>query len=160
MAHILFSCLSSPLCFLLIYSIFNDPLYKYEKVSTSVCVLLSDRLSAESQTQLLVVKGLEDVEVCESEGCSFEVTLNLSYIDGTWTKDGVKLKSKPTCRITTHWNKHTLTFTRVTVGDTGLFSFQTDGAQSCIQTSGQLIVIGNIMTGHNRGVMQSTGTIV
>ncbi|XP_055795289.1 obscurin-like [Salvelinus fontinalis] len=95
----------------------------------------------ESQTQLLVVKGLEDVEVCESEGCSFEVTLNLSYIDGTWTKDGVKLKSKPTCRITTHRNKHTLTFTRVTLGDTGLFSFQTDGAQSCIQTSGQLIVI-------------------
>eukprot|EP00063_Salmo_salar_P030140 XP_014004975.1 PREDICTED: obscurin-like isoform X1 [Salmo salar] len=97
--------------------------------------------AAKSQTQLLVVKGLEDVEVCESEGCSFEVTLNLSYIDGTWTKDGVKLKSKPTCRITTHRNKHTLTFTRVTVGDTGLFSFQTDGAQSCIQTSGQLIVI-------------------
>ncbi|XP_038857003.1 obscurin-like [Salvelinus namaycush] len=97
--------------------------------------------AAKSQTQLLVVKGLEDVEVCESEGCSFEVTLNLSYIDGTWTKDGVKLKSKPTCRITTHRNKHTLTFTRVTLGDTGLFSFQTDGAQSCIQTSGQLIVI-------------------
>ncbi|XP_036845201.1 obscurin [Oncorhynchus mykiss] len=97
--------------------------------------------AAKRQTQLLVVKGLEDVEVCESEGCSFEVTLNLSYIDGTWTKDGVKLKSKPTCRITAHRNKHTLTFTRVTVGDTGLFSFHTDGAQSCIQTSGQLIVI-------------------
>nr|XP_029490911.1 obscurin-like [Oncorhynchus nerka] len=97
--------------------------------------------AAKRQTQLLVVKGLEDVEVCESEGCSFEVTLNLSYIDGTWTKDGVKLKSKPACRITAHRNKHTLTFTRVTVGDTGLFSFQTDGAQSCIQTSGQLIVI-------------------
>ncbi|XP_042178904.1 obscurin-like isoform X2 [Oncorhynchus tshawytscha] len=97
--------------------------------------------AAKRQTQLLVVKGLEDVEVCESEGCSFEVTLNLSYIDGMWTKDGVKLKSKPACRITAHRNKHTLTFTRVTVGDTGLFSFQTDGAQSCIQTSGQLIVI-------------------
>ncbi|KAK6320615.1 hypothetical protein J4Q44_G00097220 [Coregonus suidteri] len=97
--------------------------------------------AAKNQTQLLVVKGLEDVEVCESEGCTFEVTLNLSYIDGTWTKDGVRLKSKPTCRIASHRNKHTLTFTRVTVGDTGLFSFQTDGAQSCIQTSGQLIVI-------------------
>ncbi|CAB1324597.1 unnamed protein product, partial [Coregonus sp. 'balchen'] len=94
-----------------------------------------------NQIHLQVVKGLEDVEVCESEGCTFEVTLNLSYIVGTWTKDGVRLKSKPTCRITTHKNKHTLTFTRVTIGDTGLFSFQTDGNQNWIQTSGQLTVI-------------------
>lgn len=95
------------------------------------------------------MKGLEDVDVCEREGCTFEVTLNLSYIAGTWTKDGVRLKSKPSCHIATHKNKHTLTFTRVTVGDTGLFSFQTDGSQNWIQTSGQLTVIGNSMTEHN-----------
>ncbi|XP_038858991.1 obscurin [Salvelinus namaycush] len=97
--------------------------------------------AAKNQIHLQVVKGLEDVDVCEREGCTFEVTLNLSYIAGTWTKDGVRLKSKPTCHIATHKNKHTLTFTRVTVGDTGLFSFQTDGSQNWIQTSGQLTVI-------------------
>jgi hypothetical protein len=95
------------------------------------------------------VKGLEDVDVREREGCTFEVTLNLSYIAGTWTKDGVRLQAKPTCHIAAHKNKHTLTFTRVTVGDTGLFSFQTDGSQNWIQTSGQLTVIGNSMTEHN-----------
>eukprot|EP00063_Salmo_salar_P096525 XP_014071360.1 PREDICTED: obscurin-like isoform X5 [Salmo salar] len=97
--------------------------------------------AAKNQIHLQVVKGLEDVDVCEREGCTFEVTLNLSYIAGTWTKDGVRLKSKPSCHIATHKNKHTLTFTRVTVGDTGLFSFQTDGSQNWIQTSGQLTVI-------------------
>ncbi|KAM9478607.1 obscurin [Salvelinus alpinus] len=97
--------------------------------------------AAKNQIHLQVVKGLEDVDVCEREGCTFEVTLNLSYIAGTWTKDGVRLKSKPTCHIATHKNKHTLTFTRVTVGDSGLFSFQTDGSQNWIQTSGQLTVI-------------------
>ncbi|XP_029562286.1 obscurin isoform X3 [Salmo trutta] len=97
--------------------------------------------AAKNQIHLQVVKGLEDVDVCEREGCTFEVTLNLSYIAGTWTRDGVRLKSKPTCHIATHKNKHTLTFTRVTVGDTGLFSFQTDGSHNWIQTSGQLTVI-------------------
>nr|XP_046157554.1 obscurin isoform X4 [Oncorhynchus gorbuscha] len=97
--------------------------------------------AAKNQIHLRVVKGLEDVDVCEREGCTFEVTLNLSYIAGTWTKDGVRLQAKPTCHIAAHKNKHTLTFTRVTVGDTGLFSFQTDGSQNWIQTSGQLTVI-------------------
>ncbi|XP_052382962.1 obscurin isoform X15 [Oncorhynchus keta] len=97
--------------------------------------------AAKNQIHLRVVKGLEDVDVHEREGCTFEVTLNLSYIAGTWTKDGVRLQAKPTCHIAAHKNKHTLTFTRVTVGDTGLFSFQTDGSQNWIQTSGQLTVI-------------------
>nr|XP_029489197.1 obscurin-like [Oncorhynchus nerka] len=97
--------------------------------------------AAKNQIHLRVVKGLEDVDVREREGCTFEVTLNLSYISGTWTKDGVRLQAKPTCHIAAHKNKHTLTFTRVTVGDTGLFSFQTDGSQNWIQTSGQLTVI-------------------
>ncbi|XP_071011211.1 obscurin [Oncorhynchus clarkii lewisi] len=97
--------------------------------------------AAKNQIHLRVVKGLEDVDVREREGCTFEVTLNLSYIAGTWTKDGVRLQAKPTCHIAAHKNKHTLTFTRVTVGDTGLFSFQTDGSQNWIQTSGQLTVI-------------------
>ncbi|KAL1023125.1 hypothetical protein UPYG_G00036690 [Umbra pygmaea] len=97
--------------------------------------------AAKNQIQLQVIKSLEDVEVQESESCTLEVILNLSYIPGTWTRDGVRLKSKPTCRIATDKNKHTLTFTRVSLGDAGLFSFQTDGSQNWIQTSGQLIVI-------------------
>ncbi|XP_078141769.1 obscurin [Centroberyx gerrardi] len=91
---------------------------------------------AAAKNRLQVVKGLEDMEVCECESCSFEVTLNLAYIEGAWTRDGAQLKSKPNCRISTHGKRHTLILTRVALGDAGLFSFQANG----IQTSGRLIV--------------------
>ncbi|XP_037325748.2 obscurin isoform X2 [Pungitius pungitius] len=91
---------------------------------------------AAAKNRLQVVKGLEDVEVCECESCSFEVTLNLAYIEGLWTRDGSPLKSKPTCRISTHGKKHSLLLNRVALGDAGLFSFQAGG----VQTSGRLSV--------------------
>ncbi|KAM4629824.1 obscurin [Polymixia lowei] len=91
---------------------------------------------AAAKNRLQVVKGLEDMKVCECESCSFEVTLNLAYIEGVWTRDGCQLKSKPNCRISTHGKRHTLTLTRVGLGDAGLFSFQANG----IQSSGRLMV--------------------
>ncbi|XP_020557934.1 obscurin isoform X4 [Oryzias latipes] len=94
------------------------------------------RKVAAAMNRLQVVKGLEDVEVSECESCSFEVTLNLAYIEGIWMKDGVQVKSKPNCRISTHGKKHALVLSRVALGDTGLFSFHADG----IQTSGRLSV--------------------
>ncbi|KAF7668343.1 hypothetical protein LDENG_00020560 [Lucifuga dentata] len=91
---------------------------------------------AAAKNRLQVVKGLEDMEVTESESCSFEVTLNLAYIEGVWTKDGTQLKSKPSCHISMHVKKHSLVLTRVALGDAGLFSFEANG----IQTSGRLTV--------------------
>ncbi|XP_071342807.1 obscurin [Trachinotus anak] len=91
---------------------------------------------AAAKNRLQVVKGLEDVEVSECESCTFEVTLNLAYIEGVWTRDGMQLKSKPNCRISMHGKKHSLTLNRAALGDAGLFSFQANG----IQTSGQLSV--------------------
>lgn len=88
--------------------------------------------------RLQVVKGLEDVEVSECESCSFEVTLNQAYVEGTWTRDGTRVKSRPSCRISMHGKKHALTLTRVTLGDGGLYTFQANG----IQTSGRLSVRG------------------
>ena len=84
------------------------------------------------------MKGLEDVEVSECESCSFEVTLNLAYIEGVWARDGLQLKSKPNCRISMHGKKHSLVLKRVSLIDAGLFSFQANG----IQTSGRLSVTG------------------
>ncbi|KAJ7993536.1 hypothetical protein DPEC_G00273430 [Dallia pectoralis] len=97
--------------------------------------------AAKNQIQLQLVKGLQDVEVQEGDQCTLEVTFNMAYISGNWTKDGVRLRSKPTGCISAQRNKHTLTFSRVAVGDSGLFSFQTDGNHNWIQTSGQLVVI-------------------
>ncbi|CAB1444707.1 unnamed protein product [Pleuronectes platessa] len=91
---------------------------------------------AAAKNRLQVVKGLEDVEVSECESCSFEVTLNLAYIEGVWSRDGMQLKSKPNCRISRHGKKHSLILNRAALGDAGLFSFQANG----IQTSGQLSV--------------------
>lgn len=90
------------------------------------------------ENRLQVVKGLEDVEVSECESCTFEVTLNLAYIEGAWTRDGMQLKSKPKCLISMNGKKHSLTLNRVALGDAGLFCFQANG----IQTSGQLSVKG------------------
>lgn len=84
---------------------------------------------------------MEDVEVSECEICSFEVNLNLAYIEGLWARDGMPLKSKPNCRISTHGKKHSLLLNRVALGDAGLFSFQANG----IQTSGRLSVTGRLV---------------
>lgn len=91
-----------------------------------------------SENRLQVARGLEDVEVSECESCSFEVTLNLAFIEGVWTRDGMQLKSRPSCRISTHGKKHSLILKRVALGDAGLFSFQANG----VQTSCRLTVRG------------------
>ncbi|KAM4574398.1 obscurin [Fundulus diaphanus] len=91
---------------------------------------------AAALNRLKVVKGLEDVEVSECEGCSFEVTLNLAYVEGIWTRDGMQVKSKPSCRISAHGKKHGLVLNRVALGDAGLYCFQA----SEVQTSGRLVV--------------------
>nr|XP_057930388.1 obscurin isoform X3 [Doryrhamphus excisus] len=91
---------------------------------------------AAAKNRLQVMKGLEDVEVSECESCSFDVTLNLAYIEGVWTRDGMQLKSKPNCRISAHGKTHSLVLNRVALGDVGLISFQANG----IQTSGRLTV--------------------
>ncbi|XP_014826220.1 PREDICTED: obscurin-like isoform X6 [Poecilia mexicana] len=91
---------------------------------------------AAAMNRLKVVKGLEDVEVSECESCSFEVTLNLAYIEGVWIRDGMQVKSKPSCRISTHGKKHCLILNRVALGDAGLYCFRA----SEVETSGRLIV--------------------
>ncbi|XP_035804053.2 obscurin isoform X3 [Amphiprion ocellaris] len=91
---------------------------------------------AAAKNRLQVLKGLEDVEVPECESCSLEVTLNLAYIEGVWTRDGTQLRSKPNCRISTHGKKHSLILKRVALGDAGLFAFQANG----VLTSGRLHV--------------------
>ncbi|XP_076860479.1 obscurin [Brachyhypopomus gauderio] len=83
-----------------------------------------------------VIKALEDVCVCEKEACTLEVILNYAYVRGVWARNGVQLKSKPTCRITAQGRRHTLTLTRVSLSDMGCVSFQAEG----VQTSATLTV--------------------
>lgn len=89
--------------------------------------------------KIQVIKGLEDVTLCEKEAWTFEVILSHAYVRGTWTRNGLPFKSKPTCRITTQGKRHTLTLTRVSLVDMGLISFQAEG----VETSANLTVTGN-----------------
>lgn len=86
-----------------------------------------------------VIKGLEDVTLCEKEAWTFEVTLSHAYVRGVWTRNGLLLKSKPTCRIAMQGKRQTLTLTRVSLLDMGLISFQAEG----VETSANLTVTGN-----------------
>ncbi|XP_016403447.1 obscurin-like, partial [Sinocyclocheilus rhinocerous] len=80
--------------------------------------------------RIQLVKGLEDVTLCEKEACTFEVVLSHAYVQGQWSRDGVPLKSRPVCRIATQGKKHTLTLTRVMVADMGVISFKAEGIES------------------------------
>ncbi|KAK2835494.1 hypothetical protein Q5P01_015978 [Channa striata] len=95
----------------------------------------SGGIVAAAKNRLQVVKGLEDVEVSECESCSFELSLNLAYIEGVWTRDGVQLKSKPNCRISMHGKKHSLLLKRAALGDAGLYSFEVNGVQTSARLS-------------------------
>lgn len=90
--------------------------------------------------RIQLVKGLEDVTLCEKEACTFEVVLSHAYVQGQWSRDGVPLKSRPVCRIATQGKKHTLTLTRVTVADMGVISFKVEG----IESSAMLTITGTI----------------
>lgn len=102
--------------------------------------------------QIQLVKGIEDVTLCEKEACTFEVVLSHAYVQGQWTRDGVPLKSKPVCRIATRGKKHTLTLSRVTTMDAGLIRFMAEGIETYAMltvtgtTKQQLYCVLNIMT--------------
>jgi len=100
--------------------------------------IISLFLSKVNRIQL--VKGLEDVTVCEKEVCTFEVVLSHAYVQGEWTRNGLPLKSRPVCRIAMQGKKHTLTLTRVTVSDMGFISFKAEG----IESSAMLTVTGRL----------------
>lgn len=97
-----------------------------------------------SVNKIQVIKGLEDVTLCEKEACTFEVILSHAYVRGAWTRNGLPFKSKPTCRIAMQGKKHTLVLTRVSLLDMGLISFQAEG----VDTSANLTVTGNNMQPH------------
>lgn len=74
----------------------------------------------------------------ETETVTLEVELNQADVDGSWTKDGVKVKSAGTCHITALGKKHALTLSNLKMEDAGTFVFQADG----VRVSGKLIVLG------------------
>lgn len=88
--------------------------------------------------KIQVVKGLTETTARETETVTLEVELSQADVDGSWTKDGVKVKSGGNSRITALGKKHALTLLNLKMEDGGNFVFQAEG----VRVSGKLIVLG------------------
>uniref|UniRef100_A0A8C3B0J3 Ig-like domain-containing protein n=1 Tax=Cyclopterus lumpus TaxID=8103 RepID=A0A8C3B0J3_CYCLU len=94
------------------------------------CETLDDK----TQTKL----NVEKTQVHETETVTFEVELSQADVEGSWTRDGAKLKSGANCRITALGKKQALTLSNLKREDAGTISFQAEGVHS----SGKLIITG------------------
>ncbi|MEQ2284724.1 hypothetical protein AMECASPLE_024450, partial [Ameca splendens] len=70
------------------------------------------------------------------ETVTLEVELNQADVEGSWSRDGAKLKPGANCHITILEKKHTLTLSNLKREDAGTISFQAEG----VHTSSKLIV--------------------
>lgn len=88
--------------------------------------------------KIQVIKGLTETTAHETETVTLEVELSQADVDGSWTKDGIKVKPGGNCRITVLGTKQALTLSNLKMEDAGAFVFQADG----VRVSGKLIVLG------------------
>ncbi|KAG1944409.1 titin [Pimephales promelas] len=103
------------------------------------CETLDDKTLAKLTVEIKkiqVVKGLKEVKVQEKETITMEVELSKADVEGTWSKDGTKLKAGPNIIITALGNKHSLTMSQLKISDGGSITFQAED----VHTSGKLIV--------------------
>ncbi|KAG9472591.1 hypothetical protein GDO78_018425 [Eleutherodactylus coqui] len=103
------------------------------------CETLDDSTQAKlnvEMRQIKLVRGLRDVEVREKDSATFELELSHEDVEGSWMKDGLKIKPSETCKIIVNGKKHGLLLSSVKQEDAGSVSFKSEG----IQTSAKLIV--------------------
>ncbi|KAM3849153.1 LOW QUALITY PROTEIN: obscurin-like [Diretmus argenteus] len=103
------------------------------------CETLDDKTQAKltvEMRKIQVVKGLTEVKAHETETVTLEVELSKADVEGSWTKDGAKIKTGPNCRITALGKKHALTLSQLKKADAGTVAFQAEG----VHTSCKVIV--------------------
>ncbi|VCX10388.1 unnamed protein product, partial [Gulo gulo] len=86
--------------------------------------------------QVRLVRGLQAVEVSEQGTVSMEVELSHADVEGSWTRDGLRLQPGPTCQLAVRGPIHTLTLLELRPQDGGLVAFKAEG----VHTSAQLMV--------------------
>lgn len=91
-----------------------------------------------SVKKIHVVKGLKEIKVQEKDTVTMEVELSKANVEGTWSKDGKKLKAANNILITALGNKHCLTMSQLKLSDGGTITFQAED----VYTSGKLIITG------------------
>uniref|UniRef100_G1KFS2 Obscurin, cytoskeletal calmodulin and titin-interacting RhoGEF n=1 Tax=Anolis carolinensis TaxID=28377 RepID=G1KFS2_ANOCA len=103
------------------------------------CETLHDKTQAKLTVEMRpikVVKGLQPMDVHEKEAVTFEVELSHENVEGTWMKDGLRLKPKENCLISAKGKKHSLTLSKLAMEDSGLIAFKAEG----VHTTGRLNV--------------------
>uniref|UniRef100_A0AAR2KQ87 Obscurin, cytoskeletal calmodulin and titin-interacting RhoGEF b n=1 Tax=Pygocentrus nattereri TaxID=42514 RepID=A0AAR2KQ87_PYGNA len=103
------------------------------------CETLEDKTQAKLTVEMKkihMVKGLKEVKAEEQETVTLEVELTQPDVEGSWSKDGQKLRTSPKVLITTLGHKHSLTMSQLKTEDGGIITFQAEG----VHTSGKLIV--------------------
>ncbi|XP_016146841.1 obscurin-like isoform X8 [Sinocyclocheilus grahami] len=103
------------------------------------CETLDDKTQAKLTVEIKkiqIVKGLKEMKVQEKETITMEVELSKADVEGSWSKDGKKLKAGPNIIITALGNKHCLTMSQLKISDGGTITFQAED----VHTSGKLIV--------------------
>lgn len=88
--------------------------------------------------QIRLVQGLQEVEVREQGSVTMEVELSHADVEGSWTRDGLRLQPGPTCQMAVRGSIHTLTLSRLQLQDGGLIAFKAEG----VHTSARLVVTG------------------
>lgn len=89
-----------------------------------------------------MLKGFaKETKVTEKESVTFEVELSQVVEQGTWMKEGKKLKTGTNCVITRQGEKHSLTIHNLMTEDGGMIVFQAEG----VHISGKLIITGTTM---------------
>nr|XP_055229435.1 obscurin isoform X37 [Gorilla gorilla gorilla] len=86
--------------------------------------------------QVRLVRGLQAVEAREQGTATMEVQLSHADVEGSWTRDGLRLQQGPTCHLAVRGPIHTLTLSGLRPEDSGLMVFKAEG----VHTSARLVV--------------------
>nr|XP_055038793.1 obscurin isoform X30 [Misgurnus anguillicaudatus] len=103
------------------------------------CETLDDKTQAKLTVEIMkiqVVKGLKEMKVKENDTVTMEVELSKADVEGSWSKDGKKLRVASNILISALGNKHSLTMSQLKLSDGGTITFQAED----VHTSGKLII--------------------
>ncbi|KAM4624668.1 obscurin-like protein 1 [Discoglossus pictus] len=100
------------------------------------CESLHDRTDCRLNVlplSISVRKGLKDVICVEGSNVEFDVELSHDGLVGEWWKGGVRLTSEDKCMIRSSGRQHFLSFTDLSLPDSGVIAFTTDTLRSQAQ---------------------------
>lgn len=78
------------------------------------------------------------MEAEEQGTASMDVELSHADVEGSWTRDGLRLQPGPTCHLVVQGPIHILTLSELWPQDSGLVAFRAEG----VHTSARLVVTG------------------